>query len=67
MRMKANYVEKPANFIMDDWQIEKVVELSYEEFSGLKTIPSRPQPFIAENKDRMFSKDGVLHGLLALG
>lgn len=67
MRMKANYVEKPGNFIMDDWQIEKVVELSYEEFSELKTTPCQPQPFIAENKNCMFHKDSIIHGLLALG
>ena len=67
MRMKANYVEKPSNFIMDDWQIEKVVELSHEEFSALKIAPCQPQPFITENKNCMFHKDGIIHGLLALG
>ena len=67
MRMKANYVEKPSNFIMDDWQIEKVVELSHEDFFALKTVPCQPQPFIAENKNCMFHKDGIIHGLLALG
>lgn len=66
MKMKANYVEKPSNFIMDDWQIEKVVELSYKDFSALKTVPCQPQPFIAENKNCMFHKDGIIHGLLAL-
>ncbi len=52
---------------MDDCQIEKVVELSPEQFSALTVTPLRDQPFIAENKGCMFSKDGVLHCLLALG
>lgn len=67
MRMKANYMEKPCNFIMDDWQVEKVLDLSYEDFSELKTIPLLDQPFIIENKRHMFHKDGIIHGLLALG
>ena len=29
MKFKANFVEKPANFQMDDCQIEKVVELTF--------------------------------------
>lgn len=67
MRMKANYVEKPSNFTMDDWQIEKVVELSHEDFSALKTAPCQPQPFLVENSHCMFHKDGIIHALLALG
>lgn len=67
MKIKANLLCKPSNFQMDDCQIEKVVELSYEKFCGLKIAPLRDQPFIAENKGCMFSKDGVMHCLLALG
>ena len=66
MRMKANYVEKPSNFIMDDWQIEKVVELSHKDFSALKTVPCQPHSFITENQNCMFHKDGIIHGLLAV-
>ena len=67
MKFKANFVEKPGNFQMDDCQIEKVVELSHEDFCRLKVTPLENQPFIAENKSCMFSKDGVMHCLLALG
>ena len=67
MKFKANFVEKPGNFQMDDCQIEKVVELSHEDFCRLKITPRANQPFLAEHKDYMFSRDGVIHCLLALG
>lgn len=67
MKFKANFVEKPANFQMDDCQIEKVVELSHEDFCRLKITPLADQPFLAEHRDCMFSRDGVIHCLLALG
>ena len=66
MKFKANFVEKPGNFQMDDCQIEKVVELSHEDFCRLKIAPLENQPFLAENKDCMFSRDGVIHCLLVL-
>ena len=66
MKFKANFVEKPGNFQMDDCQIEKVVELSHEDFCRLKITPAEHQPFLAEHKGCMFHKDGVIHCLLAL-
>ncbi len=66
MKIKASLLYKPGNFQMDDCQIEKVVELTHEEFCRLKTTPLADQPFIAESKGCMFSKDGVAHCLLAL-
>lgn len=39
MKFKANFVEKPVNFQMDDCQIEKAVELPYEDFCRLKITP----------------------------
>ena len=67
MKFKANFTEKPVNFQMDDCQIEKVVELSHEDFCRLKIIPLANQPFIRENKGCMFHRDGIIHCLLALG
>lgn len=67
MKFKANFVEKPGNFQMDDCRIEKVVELSHEDFCRLKITPLANQPSLTENKDCMFHKDGVIHCLLALG
>ena len=67
MKIKANFLYKPINFQMDDCQIEMVVELSHEDFCRLKITPLEDQPFIAENRSCMFSKDGVMHCLLALG
>ena len=55
MKFKANFVEKPLNFQMDDCQIEKVVELSHEDFCRLKITPLDNQPFIRGNKDCMFT------------
>ncbi len=66
MKFKANFTEKPLNFQMDDCQIEKVVELSHEDFYRLKITPLDNQPFIRENKGCMFNRDGVIHCLLAL-
>ncbi len=67
MKFKANFTEKPANFQMDDCQIEKVVELSHDDFCRLKITPLADQSFVQENKDCMFHSDGVIHCLLALG
>ena len=67
MKFKANLIEKPGNFQMDDCLIEKVVELTREEFGKLKITPMEKQPFITENKSCMYSRDGILHCLLALG
>ena len=67
MKFKANFQYKPENFQMDDCRIERVVELSAEEFSALVTVPLRDHPAVAANKDCMFSEDGVRHCLLALG
>ena len=66
MKFKANFTEKPVNFQMDDCQIEKVVELSHEDFCRLKITPLAEQPFIQEHKGCMFHKDGIIHCLLAL-
>ena len=67
MKIKANFLYKPGNFQMDDCQIEKVLKLSYGEFSELKVIPLKDQPFVRENKSCMFSDGSVMHCLLALG
>lgn len=67
MKFKANFVEKPGNFQFDDCQIEKIVELSHEDFCQLKITPLANQPFLAKYKGCMFSRDGVIHCLLALG
>ena len=67
MKFQANFVEKPGNFQMDDCRIEKVVELSHEDFCRLKITPLKDQPFLAENRGCMFHTDGVIHCLLALG
>ena len=67
MKIKANLLNRPNNFQMDDCQIEKVVELSTAEFSALVITPLTNQPFIAENKSRMFVDNRAIHCLLALG
>lgn len=67
MKIKANLLNKPVNFQMDDCQIEKVVELPRDQFSELVVTPLTNQPFIAENKRWMFVDDSAVHCLLALG
>lgn len=67
MKIKANLLNKPVNFQMDDCQIEKVVELPQDQFSELVITPLTNQPFIAENKRWMFVDDSTVHCLLALG
>ena len=61
MKIKANLLNRPNNFQMDDCQIEKVVELSTAEFSALVITPLTNQPFIAENKSRMFVDNRAIH------
>ena len=67
MKIKANLLNKPGNFQMDDCQIEKVVELPQDQFSKLVITPLTNQPFIVENKRWMFVDDNAVHCLLALG
>lgn len=67
MKIRANLLNKPVNFQMDDCQIEKVVELPHEQFSELVITPLTNQPFIAENKRWMFVDNSTVHCLLALG
>ena len=67
MKIKANLLNKPVNFQMDNCQIEKVVELPRDQFSALVITPLTNQPFIAENKSRMFVDGSAGHCLLALG
>ena len=66
MKFKTNFQYKASNFQMEDCRIERVVELSREDFCRLKITPLDDQPFIMENKDCMFKKDGIMHCLLAL-
>ena len=66
MKRKAHFVEKSGNFQVDGCRIEKVVELSHEDFCRLKVTPLAEQPLIRDNKNCMFSRGGVSHCLLAL-
>ncbi len=67
MKFKAELLYKPSNFQMDDCLIEKVVELSAEEFSALVITPMDDHPVVIRNRGCMFSENGVMHCLLALG
>lgn len=67
MKFKTNFMYKPGNFQMDDCQIEKVVELTPNEFAKLRITPLEDQSFIVGNRHFMFSRDSVMHCLLALG
>lgn len=67
MKINAVLQYRPDNLLTDDCQIERIVELSKEEFSNLISNPEKDHAFIAENKDCMYREDGgVMHCLLAL-
>ena len=66
MKIKANLLNKPVNFQMDDCQIEKVVELPRDQFSALVITPLTNQPFIAENKRWMFADNSASRQWTAL-
>ena len=59
MRINATLQYKPDNFQTDECQIEKVVELSHEEFCGLLATPMQEHTVIVENKDCMFRNEEV--------
>ncbi len=67
MKYKAIFQYKPINFQMDDCRIEKVVDLPAGEFAALTVTPLRDHPAVAANRSCMFSENGVMHCLLALG
>lgn len=56
MKIKANLLNKPVNFQMDNCQIEKVVELPRDQFSALVITPLTNQrgqdrlPGLSRNK-----------------
>ena len=67
MRVNAYLQRKPDCLCTPVCQVEKVVELSTNDFDAFVYHPLGDQDFIAENKKLMRSKDGVDHCLLVLG
>ena len=66
MKIRANFMHRLTSTPADDCRIERTVELSPEDFHRLQISPMQEQPFITENRNCMFDKDGVKHCLLAL-
>jgi len=67
MKIKANLLYEPGPFPTDDCQIEKVAELSAEDFAALVDDPLWIWDIVEENRSHMFTEGGVIHCLLALG
>ena len=49
------------------WQVEKVVELPDSTFEEFLAAPLLDQPFITENIDLMYERNGLKHCVLVLG
>ena len=49
------------------WQVEKVVELPDSTFEKFLAAPLLGQPFITENIDLMYERNGLKHCVLVLG
>lgn len=67
MRLKVNLLDKPARFLLPECQVEKILELSAEDFSALVSQPNKAYAFIAENEKAMEKAGGLFHCILALG
>lgn len=67
MKIKAELTRKPDSFRVSQCRVEKVVELPDYAFDAFLAAPLRDQPFIAENKELMYERDGIKHCLLVLG
>ena len=67
MKIKADLTRKPDSLRMSQCRVEKVVELSSYDFDNFLAAPMQDQPFIVENKDLMYERDGIKHCLLVLG
>ena len=67
VKINAYLQRKPECLCTPQCQVEKVVELSTQDFDAFVYSPLGDREFIAENKKLMRSKDGVDHCLLVLG
>ena len=68
--MKVNFIRKPTPseiYPQDEFIIEKVIELTDEEFKELVTNPLDDRLFIHQNKELMYEdKDGFWHCLFVI-
>lgn len=68
LNLQAIFTRKADDYPVWDCVIEKIVELSENEYKYFKTAPLRDMSIIAENTDLMYKdSDGVYHCLLVLG
>jgi hypothetical protein len=66
LEIKANLIHKPTTMVTQDCRIEKIIELTRDEFIALTHRPNADYGFITENCDLMGEWDGSFHCLLAL-
>lgn len=66
MRINTKLIQRPEPFRTDVCQVEKVVEVSTQEFDSLLAAPMHDLPFIAANREAMYEADGVKHCMLVL-
>jgi len=68
MKLNAQFHHKQSEFKTSPAEIEKIIELSRDEFRSFLQYPQRDYSFITENADCMkMDTDGVYHCLLVVG
>ena len=66
LELKANLIHKPTTMAAPACQVEKIIELTRDEFIALTHRPNADYSFITENRDLMGEWGGSFHCLLAL-
>lgn len=67
MQLSAQLMRQSGSILTTRCQIEKVVELTREDFDAFLAIPRADRPFLAENIALAREKSGVAHCLFVLG
>lgn len=67
MKIKAKLERKLSSFDLKSCVVEKVVQLSQDEFDDFLLAPLHDRQFITKNKDHMYEENGESHCLLVLG
>ncbi len=65
--MRAAFKRKDVQIYANEFEVEKTIRLPEKEFLLFKHNLHHCYPFIKENKDLMYSDDGVFHCILVTG
>lgn len=67
IKLKAEFNNKIKKFSLRETEVEKVIELTKDEFNKFANNLNADQDFIKDNIDLMYERDDVRHCLLVLG